>query len=135
MALMTWNGKFSVGVEKLDEQHHVLFEILNDMHAAMMKGSAQSMTASLVKNLVEYTRTHFKVEEALMATTNYPGIEAHCVQHRALMKQGERYAGRFERGEITLNPHLLSFLRDWLTNHIQRVDQEYGPWMNDRGVY
>jgi hemerythrin len=134
MALMTWNSKLSVGVEKLDEQHHVLFEILNDLHTAMMKGSASSMTASLLKNLLEYTRTHFTVEEGLMARTSYPGIEAHRVEHRALIKQVEGYADRFERGEITLNLHLLNFLRDWLTNHIQRADHEYGPWMNGRGV-
>jgi hemerythrin-like metal-binding protein len=131
MALMTWNSRLSVGVEKLDEQHHVLFEILNDLHAAMMKGNAQSITASLLKNLVEYTRTHFTIEEGLMARTGYPGIDAHRVQHRALIKQVESYADRFERGEITLNLHLLNFLRDWLTNHIH----EYGPWMNERGVH
>jgi hemerythrin len=135
MALMTWNSKLSVGIEKMDEQHHVLFEILNDLHGAMMKGDAQRMTASLLKSLVEYTRTHFTAEEGLMVRTSYPGIEEHRVQHRALMKQVESYADRFERGEITLNLHLLNFLRDWLTNHIQRMDHEYGPWMNEHGMH
>ncbi len=135
MALMTWNGRLSVGVDKMDEQHHVLFEILNDLHAAMMKGNAGSITGSLLKNLVEYTRTHFTAEEGLMARTSYPGIVAHREQHRVLIKQVENYAERFERGEITLNLHLLNFLRDWLTNHIQRMDHEYGPWMNERGVH
>jgi hemerythrin len=135
MALMTWNSRYSVGVQTLDEQHNVLFEILNDLHAAMMKGNAQSMTGSLLKTLLQYTRTHFTYEEGLLAKTTYPGLTAHRAQHRALVEQVEEYADRFERGEITLNLHLLNFLRDWLTNHIQRVDHEYAPWLSERGVH
>ena len=38
MALLTWNSKYSVGVKPLDSQHTVLFGLLNDLHAAMLKG-------------------------------------------------------------------------------------------------
>ena len=44
MALLTWDGKYSVGVKPMDSQHTVLFGLLNDLHAAMMKGQAQSLT-------------------------------------------------------------------------------------------
>ena len=134
MALLTWNEKYSVGVYELDGQHTGLFGILNDLHDAMMKGQAQSLTGPLLKKLVEYTRKHFKDEEAMMARTSYPGLAAHRVLHQELVKQVESYVGRFERGEITLNVHLLNFLRDWLTNHIQKTDHQYGPWLNEHGV-
>ena len=100
MALMSWNAKYSVGVHALDDQHTGLFDILNELHAAMMKGQAQSLTGPLLKKLVEYTRKHFAAEEAMLA----------------------------------LNVHLLNFLRDWLTNHIQKTDHQYGPWLNEHGV-
>jgi hypothetical protein len=45
MALMDWNQSYSVGVLKIDSQHTLLFGILNDLHAAMMKGQAQSLPA------------------------------------------------------------------------------------------
>ncbi len=54
--------------------------------------------------------------------------------HRDLVKQVDGYVARFERGEISLNVHLLNFLRDWLTNHIQKTDHQYGPWLNEHGV-
>jgi hemerythrin-like metal-binding protein len=135
MALMTFGQNFSVGVQAVDGQHKVLFDIINDLHAAMMKGQAQSMTGPLLKKLIEYTRNHFSAEEAMMASAKYPGIDAHKIKHRDLVKQVEDYSARFEKGEITLNLHLLNFLRDWLTNHIQKVDKEYGPWLNEHGVH
>jgi hemerythrin-like metal-binding protein len=134
MALMTWNSSYSVGIRTLDHQHTGLFENLNDLHTAMMKGHAQSLTGPLLRKLADYTRKHFAAEEALMASTRYPGLASHRELHRGLTRQVEEYVARFEKGEITLNLQLLDFLRNWLTNHIQKTDKEYGPWLNEHGV-
>jgi hemerythrin-like metal-binding protein len=134
MALLTWNKNYSVGVQALDTQHTVLIGILNDLHAAMMKGQAQSLTGPLLRKLVDYTRTHFSAEEGMLTASKYPGLNEHKAKHRDLIKQVEDYAARYDRGEITLNLHLLNFLRDWLTNHIQKTDREYGPWLNKNGL-
>jgi hemerythrin len=134
MALMTWNSTYSVGVKTIDGQHTVLFDILNDLHAGMISGQASSLTGPILKKLVTYTREHFAAEEAMLASTKYPGLAEHQIKHKDLIKQVEDYSARFDRGEITLNLHLLNFLRDWLTNHIQKVDHEYGPWLNKNGI-
>lgn len=134
MALLIWNSSYSVGVKTLDSQHTSLFNILNDLHGAMMNGQAQTMTGPLLRKLVEYTGTHFSAEEKMLDASRYPGLASHRILHRDLMKQVEDYSARFDRGEITLNLQLLNFLRDWLTNHIQKVDHEYGPWLNEHGV-
>ena len=57
MALMTWKNRYSVGVKTLDSQPAVLIGILNDLHAAMMKGQAQSLTGPLLRKLVDYTQS------------------------------------------------------------------------------
>jgi hemerythrin-like metal-binding protein len=135
MALMTFGQNFSVGVQEVDDQHKVLFDIINELHTAMLKGQAQSLTGPLLKKLADYTSNHFAAEEAMMASANYPGLDAHKIKHRDLVKQVEDYIERHEKGESTLNLHLLNFLRDWLTHHIQKVDKEYGPWLNEHGVH
>lgn len=134
MAFMTWNDKLSVGVQTLDAQHTVLIETLNDLHAAMMKGQARAVAGTILHNLVDYTRDHFAAEEAMMEQTKYSALPTHRLKHRELTKQVEEYVARYENGDITLGVHLLTFLSDWLTNHIQGEDQKYGPWMNDHGV-
>ena len=135
MALLTWNSRYSVGVKTLDSQHTVLFGLLNDLHAAMLKGQAQSLTGSLLRKLVDYTHTHFATEERMLEEARYPGLAEHKIKHRDLIQKVEGYTLRFEKGEITLNLHLMNFLRDWLTEHIQKTDHEYGPWLNERGVH
>ena len=135
MALMTWNDKYSVGIKTLDHQHTGLFDIINSLHDAMLKGEAHTMTSPLLRKLVEYTQIHFAAEEAMLIASKYPGFDAHKAKHVDLIKQVEEYATRFENGEISLNVHLLNFLRDWLTNHIEKVDHEYGPWLSEHGMH
>jgi hemerythrin len=130
MALTAWSSEYSVGVEELDRQHRMLFDILNDLHAAMMQGKAQSLTGELLRKLIDYTRKHFSAEEAMMAAAGYSGLAQHRLQHKDLMKQVDEFAGRFERGEKALNVQLMNFLRDWLTTHIQHSDRAYTPALN-----
>lgn len=135
MALMSWNSDLSVGVKALDGQHSVLFNMVNELHAAMMQGQAKSATGSLLGKLLKYTRDHFSAEEKLLAATNYPGLARHRMQHFELTKQVEEFTARYERGECSINVRLLKFLSDWLTRHIQHEDKEYGPWLNRNGVH
>ena len=134
MALLTWSSGYSVGVTALDSQHTVLFDTLNDLHAAMIVGQAQTMTGPLLRRLAVYTREHFASEEAILAAAKYLQLAEHRVLHRNLASKLDNYATQHERGQAGLNVHLLNFLRDWLVNHIQKVDREYGPWLNEHGV-
>lgn len=134
MALLTWNDSYSVGVKMLDDQHKGLVSVLNELHAAMMGGKAKDITGPLLRSLVKYTEQHFTAEEALLTRSNYPRLAEHKTHHQGLTRQVLEFAGRFERGEISLTVQLLTFLRDWLTNHILKEDHQYGPWLNQHGI-
>ena len=135
MALVTWSSKYSVGVKALDSQHTVLFGYLNDLHSAMMEGKGKTMTGSLLRKLLDYTRTHFSAEEAMLTASRYPALVVHKAEHHELIKQVENYAARYEQGEITLDISLLHFLRDWLSGHILKSDHDYSSWLNQHGVH
>lgn len=134
MAFVTWSDKLSVGVKSIDDQHTVLFETLNELHAAMMKGQARTITGPLLRKLVGYTRDHFASEEEAMARTSYPDLVEHRTKHRDLTKEVEEYVTRFDKGDITLSVDLLNFLSDWLSVHIKVEDHKYGPWLREHGV-
>ena len=134
MALITWNDSLSVGVRSIDKQHGVLVELLNELYDAMTKGQAMCVTGRLLERLLRYARIHFSHEESLMQAAQYPGLALHQLQHHILARQVEDYYERLERGEIAVSVHLLHFLRDWLTQHIQKDDHAFGPWLNDHGI-
>lgn len=134
MALITWNDSFSVGVRALDEQHKGLIQTLNELHDAMVQGLARQVTGPLLERLAKYTHQHFFAEEAMMKRTGYPKLASHQEIHLDLTRQVEDYVARFRTGDLSLSVHLIEFLREWLTTHIQKEDRDYGPWLNQHGV-
>lgn len=136
MALLTWDDKkYSVGVKSMDAQHTILFNMINELHEAMLQGRAQSVTGPLLQKLIQYTQEHFSSEEKALFVAEYPDLNAHQARHRDLIKQVSEFQERFDKGEVTVNLHLLNFLRDWLVRHIQQEDREYGSWMNEHGTH
>ncbi len=134
MPLVVWSEKFSVGVMALDEQHTVLFDTINELHAAMMKGKARTIIGDLLARLLTYTRDHFSDEERMMETAGYVNLPQHRLLHRNLAKQVEDYIARLQNDDLFLSTDLAGFLSDWLKDHILAVDQSYGPCMNQHGI-
>lgn len=134
MSLIEWNDSLSVGVPSIDAQHSVLVKTLNELHDAMMSGQAHAKTADLLRTLIRYTHEHFASEEALMEQAGYAAIDEHRKRHHELTRRVEDYVARFERGESTINLHLLNFLRDWLTNHIMKEDKAYSLALTSHGI-
>ena len=135
MALMTWSGKYSVGVDDLDNQHKDLMKVLNELHAASMRGEAQKVAGPLIRQIVSIASEHFAAEEKLMESTEYPGLARHRAKHRELAGKIAEFVSRHEKGDATVYVQLLYFIRDWQTKHMETEDREYAPWLSAHGVH
>jgi hemerythrin len=135
MALMTWESKYSVGVETLDNQHKAMMNALNELHAASMRGKAQEIAGPLLKQIASIARVHFSAEERLMESIRFPGLATHHGKHQELVEKLAEFVARHEKGDTTVYTQLLYFVRDWLTKHMQIEDQEYANRLSARGVH
>jgi hemerythrin len=134
MGLINWSSKYSVGVKNLDEQHQVIMNTLNELHAAMLKGQAKSAASELLPKILRHARDHFSTEERLMESTKYPGLAEHRAEHLTLLSKIDEMAARHKRGDNSVYLELLNFMRDWLTQHMQQVDKKYTAWFNEHGI-
>lgn len=68
-----WEKKFELGIPAIDEQHRHLVGLCNQLHSETMSrrspdGKAWRVALSeALRETVSYTRTHFHLEEKLMA--------------------------------------------------------------------
>jgi hemerythrin len=135
MALMTWSSKYSVGVEALDNHHKALMRVLNELHAASMRGKAQEVAGLLIRQAVSIANEHFAAEESLMESIRFPGLAEHRAKHKEIMGKVAEFAARHEKDDTAMYTPLLYFLRDWLSNHLLTVDSEYASWLASHGVH
>jgi hemerythrin len=134
MALITWNDSFSVNVKLFDEQHRKLIEMLNDLHDAMKVGKGKEALEKVLKGLIQYTSMHFSNEEKLMKQYNYPEFEKHKKEHNQLVLQVLDVQKKHQEGNAILSQDVMNFLKNWLRNHIQGEDKNYGPFFNSKGL-
>jgi hemerythrin-like metal-binding protein len=134
MALFTWNDSYSVKVALCDQQHKKLFEIINTLADAMRSGKGNDVVSKTVGELLQYTRTHFQAEEALLRKANFPQLAAHQEMHKKFVNDVEGLVNQAREGKAANSIQVLNLLRDWLVNHIQKTDKQYSECLNAAGI-
>ena len=128
MALLDWNPSFSVDVPEMDAEHKKLISLVNKLNEAMKTGKAKDEMDRVFGELASYTMNHFASEERWMQRVGYPDLERQKIEHQALLKQVTDFKADYDAGKAMISVKLMGFLRDWVRNHIQKSDKEYGLW-------
>jgi len=134
MALITWSDKFSVKVTDIDNQHKVLVELINKLDAATKAETSKINLEAIYTELTNYTVFHFNHEEALMRKAGFPDFDNHILSHKAFVSKVVEFKAKFNNGGNEVLAEAISFLTNWLVNHIQGVDAKYTPYMHDQGI-
>ena len=131
MALIEWDDeRYSTEIDRMDEQHQRLFELLNDLHQAMEEGHAEEEIGDTLRELERYTEYHFGDEEEFMEGCGYAQDCSDCFHDHQEMH--ENFAAKVtdlrekhEEGEY-ITMEVLQFARDWLDSHIAGSQQDMG---------
>ena len=132
--LIDWSDQLSVGIQEIDEQHKVLVDLLNKLHAAIINHQGHAVALSILDQLFQYTHVHFTVEESLMRILGYADYENHKAHHELLIKQVRQLRTKLEIEGHSISFELLHFLKKWLTKHIMEEDMEYVPHFLKNGA-
>lgn len=127
MALITWDHKLTLNVAEIDGQHQTLVGLINDLDAAMYQGRGKEAISGILDGLVAYTQFHFGAEEALMERHGFPDVATHRVEHLAFVKKIVDFRASYHRNQLGLSIGVMTFLSDWLKNHIMGTDRQYMP--------
>lgn len=134
MSLITWNNNYSLGINEIDSQHRELVRIINTLHDAMSKGSAKNVLGDIIKKLINYTTSHFKTEEKYFDQFHYPKTLQHKKEHQEFVAKMVNFQNDFDSGKLTLSLEVMTFLKNWLTEHIKGKDAEYVPFLKEKGL-
>lgn len=137
MAFIDWSKEFETGIETIDFQHRKLFNLINNLEEAVTNqglDGAKLVIEFTLDQLAEYTVYHFEQEERMMAEANYPDLENHKKMHQRLAARVVELKKKIEANQPGIEKELLSFLSDWIKEHILHKDIDYVPKMRAAGV-
>jgi len=121
---MKWSTDFATGIDRIDDQHKMIFQVTDDFRAALDQGGGEQVYDSLLRSLDTYVRGHFRFEEGCMDQYRCPvaekNREAHGKFARTFAGYRQRYeANGFDRREARA---LVDMIDEWLAAHICRID-------------
>lgn len=131
---MPWSEQLEVGIAEIDQQHRWLVDTTNTLHRLLSSQEAYAdQLGDILEQLMDYTMNHFIVEEELFQRLGYPESAAHKAQHNLFCERVMGLLTRHDMGE-TVGLDALTLLKDWLTNHIIKVDKKYVEHFRAQGI-
>jgi len=134
LAYFNWNDSFLIHIEEIDNQHHGLVNLVNDLHDSMRRGEGHEVLNTILNKLIEYTLVHFEIEENYFKKFGYTNAESHIQEHAAFIQKVNESKLRFENGTLLVSFELLNFLSEWLSTHIKGTDKKYAPFLIKHGL-
>ena len=119
----------SVGIPSIDEEHRLILELICRIDAAGEDRSGQ-VAREVLADLKEYTIRHFKHEESLLRSVDYPELDEHIAEHRALSRRVDQLMAESDQMH---HDNLVQLLNGWIRHHIMEVDRRYADYVVGHG--
>jgi hemerythrin len=129
MPIVEWSETFSVGIGEIDQHHRHLMDLLNKLYDDFSEGSAAKDLGPVLDELVDYATYHFSCEERWMTQSSYPKLPEHRGEHERFIRRVNEIQKDFLNTGTRVYLETLTFVKNWLTNHILQTDAEYGRYI------
>jgi hemerythrin len=125
--LMHWKSEYSVGVNKLDDQHIELMNQINELisHSIEDVAEGKHFFEETIDTAIKRTAIHFETEEDLLKETSYEVFEDHKREHEELMAKVESMKQELKKANSVKDLYNLTVnFKEWFLSHILLYDKE-----------
>lgn len=127
ISLFNWNDTFLTHIPAVDEQHHRLVKLINELAEMVVSNDEvdPQLFEPVRQGILDYVNVHFSDEESLMREVGLDAhyLDRHLLEHEILINAALAL-GDIEN-EVTSQKarDFTEFLIQWLANHILDIDQ------------
>lgn len=131
---IVWGDDLVTGITEIDEQHRILVNSINEANSRLTHNVNAATLDQITRDLLSYALYHFETEEKLMQEFNYADeyeedFNVHYQQHREFSAVVVTVRENIKAGNLMSRAELLSFLNNWLINHIRDTDQRLAAFI------
>jgi hemerythrin-like metal-binding protein len=129
VSLLVWNPQWDTGIEEIDLQHKALLAQVETLLEAIHSNDMDGRLPGLLAFLADYVEEHFRMEEAQMEASAYPGLAGHRAIHDDMRQQVGSLLARYELDSRAVTDEVLDFVTDWLIKHINGEDRRMARYL------
>ncbi len=122
--------EYLTGIDSIDAEHRRLFELAEATYQLTMNdfiADKYDELSALLDELKSYALTHFEHEEKYMQEHNYRGFLSQLAAHNEFREKiTDLTLDRNDDNTDEIVQEVLTFITDWLVNHIFYSDKKIG---------
>jgi hemerythrin-like metal-binding protein len=118
----------SVGLPYFDGQHQRLIEILHELDSSVSRNMKVRLVREALLKLMNFAEVHFYAEESMMERISFPGLDDHRREHRKIRTRLNIFKTELDRGISASAEELLTFIYQWIHQHLATFDVAYGKF-------
>jgi len=132
--IVSWSDKYATGIELIDNQHHQLVDLTNELYRACLSGGDERLAVfkDAMSRMVEYVRYHFSAESKLLETIKYPDYNNHKKMHNDLVEEILAASSKYDDGKKFIPNKFVRTLKDWVFGHIAVYDKIYAAYVDEQ---
>lgn len=135
MSMLEWNDGLSTGIERIDNQHKKLVDIVNRIHDGMLANNSYFQLSDIFTELRDYTTYHFSTEEDYMEKYAYQDTNVHKNEHHSFVEKFTQVEQDCKSGKNAISMDILNYLSSWLVTHILGTDKNLGAFLQSKGAH
>jgi hemerythrin len=122
-----WHDSYTVGIPEIDDQHRLLFDMIDSLGAIADDRSSADGMADKVDKLRALARSHLQYEETLAARKPVPAYGAVIRDHSEFMRKVEGLAKYLETAPVSALHTMVEYLKDWMIDHTLLENRRFRP--------
>jgi hemerythrin len=134
MAYLDWDEKMGIGHDVLDAQHGRLVALINEIAETASLGAGRRELGILIRAFCDYAQEHFRTEQGLMDSADYPEYFAQVRGHEACATKALDFYREFITGGDISVQDFLAFVSTWFVSHTLGVDQTLRPYLKKKAA-
>lgn len=128
-----WENRYSVGIKRIDTQHHKLFDLVNKLYDLEESPNIKEEIRDILYAFRDYTIVHFRDEEDYMKSIGYPELQEHHDIHENIIDS---------LATIIQTPASLNIIKTKmrvvakrvLIDHIINEDHKIGNYVKEKNI-
>jgi hemerythrin-like metal-binding protein len=125
MEELQWKDEYLLGIPAVDLQYKRIFDCFVAIAEAGLTKQDESPGDSSMIQLAGLVHQHFALEEGMMRSFGYPGLERHIEEHRQFLSDVQGLARRSQGTTGRVSHEMIKVFRKWLQEHIMTSDRRY----------
>lgn len=125
-----FKDEYVTGIELVDAEHRRLFEIADEAYVLSKEEflvDKYDQVCHILGELKDYALQHFEHEEAYMESINYKHMFIQKVQHDQFREKiNNMDLDHLDENTEEMLDEILTYLTNWLINHILEHDKQIG---------